>query len=278
MMAIEIGGGWLFGSMALLADGWHMGTHAAALGIALFAYIYARRHANDPGYAFGTGKVSVLGGFTSAVVLLLIALLMAVESLQRLISPQAIRFNEAILVAGLGLAVNLFSAFLLQDQNEHHHEPHQEHEHEHAHGGQDHNLRAAYLHVLADALTSILAIFALLTGKALGWIWMDALMGIVGAVVITRWSFGLLHDTSQILLDAHPIHEFSTKIKDLLEGDGDNLVCDLHIWWVGTNQFAAAISLVTHFPQPVEHYKALLSGCGELAHVTIEVNVYQSEP
>jgi cation diffusion facilitator family transporter len=261
--------------MALLADGWHMGTHAAALGIALFAYIYARRHANDPGYAFGTGKVSVLGGFTSAVVLLLIALLMAVESLQRLISPQAIRFNEAILVAGLGLAVNLFSAFLLQDQNEQHHEGHQEHVH--AHGGQDHNLRAAYLHVLADALTSILAIFALLTGKSLGWIWMDALMGIVGAVVITRWSFGLLHDTSQILLDAHPIHEFSTKVKDLLEGDGDNLVFDLHIWWVGTNQFAAAISLVTHFPQPVEHYKALLSGCGELAHVTIEVNVYQSD-
>jgi cation diffusion facilitator family transporter len=217
--------------------------------------------------------------------LLVIALLMAFESVQRLISPQAIQFNQAILVALLGLAINLFSAYLLQGQHDHHSEHHHEHSqnhghdhpHDHASQGQDHNLRAAYLHVMADALTSVLAIAALFTGKAFGWVWMDALMGVVGAAVITRWSFGLLHDTSRILLDSHPAGELQGKVKRFLEADADNRVCDIHIWWVGPERFAAVISLVTHFPQPVEHYKGLLSSLEQLAHITVEVNECRSE-
>ncbi|KPK26428.1 MAG: cation transporter, partial [Desulfobacterales bacterium SG8_35_2] len=194
MMIIEIGAGYLFGSMALLADGWHMGTHAAALSITIFAYSYARRHADNPQYTFSTGKVGVLGGFASAVVLVVIALLMAGESVKRLYSPVSIQFNEAIGVAVAGLAVNLVCAYLL----------HLKHDHDHHHGSHhhDHNLRAAYLHVLADALTSLLAIFALLTGKHFGWVRMDPVMGLVGAVVITRWSYSLLSDTSKVLLDS----------------------------------------------------------------------------
>ena len=293
MMVIEIASGLIFGSMALLADGWHMGTHAAALGIALFAYVYARRHRDDPKYTFGTGKVSVLGGFSSAVVLLVIAFLVAFELLERFISPTTIRFDEAIFVAGVGLAVNLFSAYLLrgqhehgraqhshhQHEHEHQHEHHHEHQHEPAHShGQDHNLRAAYLHVLADALTSLLAIFALVTGKTFGWIWMDALMGVVGATLITRWSLGLLRDTSQILLDSYPIHEIGANVKEILERDTDNRISDMHIWWVGPNQFAAVISLVTRYPQLIEHYKEMLSNCEGLVHLTIEVNVCESKP
>jgi cation diffusion facilitator family transporter len=268
-----------------------MGTHAGALGIALFAYIYARKHRNDPKYTFGTGKVSVLGGFSSAVVLLVIAILVAFQSIERFISPTTIRFDEAIFVAGVGLAVNLFSAFLLQGHHEHNHGHHDhqhhdhqdvnqhEHHHEHTHNHhQDHNLRAAYLHVLADALTSVFAIVALLTGKAFGWIWMDALMGVVGAILITRWSLGLLHDTSQILLDASPIDEIRGKVKDLLEADADNRICDMHVWWVGPNQFAAVISLVTQYPKKIEDYKKMLSTCEGLAHVTVEVNEFQNEP
>jgi cation diffusion facilitator family transporter len=177
MMIIEITAGYLFGSMALLADGWHMGTHAVALGITAFAYYYARRHSGNPNYSFGTGKVGVLGGFTSAVVLGVIALLIGVESIQRLISPQPIRFNEAIAVAFVGLVVNVISAFLLQEKHDHHHER-QAHEHGHTRKFRDHNLRAAYFHVLADALTSVLAIIALFTGKAFGWIWMDPILRI----------------------------------------------------------------------------------------------------
>jgi cation diffusion facilitator family transporter len=209
-----------------------------------------------------------------------------------LFSPQGIRFDDSILVAVIGLAVNLFSAFLLQGHHDHGHDhPHYEeyfhadHDHEHEHESahehpahQDHNLRAAYLHVLADALTSVLAIAALISGKAFGWIWMDAVMGLVGAAVITRWSVGLLRDTSQILLDAHPIDKIKTDIKERVERDADNRICDLHVWWVGPEQYAASISLVTHFPQPVEHYKGLLSGSKVLVHVTVEVNVCLSEP
>ena len=191
MMVVEIGAGLAFGSMALLADGWHMGTHAVALGITALAYYFARRHADNPRFTFGTGKVGELGGFASAVVLAVVAIIMAAESVQRLISPHAIRFNEAIAVAVAGLIVNVISAFMLQDRHAH--------DHEHGRGhGRDHNIKAAYLHVLADALTSLLAIVALLAGKAFGWVWMDPLMGIVGAVIITRWAYGLLMDTGGI--------------------------------------------------------------------------------
>jgi cation diffusion facilitator family transporter len=272
MMIVEIAAGALFGSMALLADGWHMGTHAAALGITAIAYYYARRHADNPKYTFGTGKVGVLGGFTSAVVLAIVALLMAVGSFERLLSPRPIRFDEAIIVAVTGLIVNLVSAYILRDRR-HIHDHTGSHDHHH-----DYNLKAAYLHVLADALTSVLAIIALTTGKALGWIWMDPIMGVVGAAVILRWSYGLLRGTGKILLDRDVSMETVATIYSTIEADSDNRVSDLHIWRIGTNQLAAIISIVTHFPKPPDHYKKLLIPFKELAHITIEVNQCESEP
>ena len=272
MMIIEIGAGYMFGSMALLADGWHMGTHAAALSITVFAYIYARRHADNPQYSFSTGKVGVLGGFASAVVLVVIALLMAGESAKRLYSPVSIQFNEAIGVAVLGLAVNLLCAYLLHAKHNHDHEHHHDNHHH------DHNLRAAYLHVLADALTSFLAIFALLTGKHFGWVWMDPLMGIVGAVVITRWSYSLLSDTSKILLDKEAAPELVEKIRSIIEADADNLIADLHVWQVSPHQLSVIVTVVTHFPQGPDHYKALLRDFIGEAHITVEVQACQSEP
>ena len=273
MMGLEIAAGLYYGSMALLADGWHMGTHAAALGISLFAYAYARRHASDPRYTFGTGKISVLGGFTSAVVLQIVAILMIFESARRLFSPQAIRFEEAILVAVVGLLVNLVSVRLLGAKQAHDHN----HSHEHEHN-EDHNLKAAYLHVLADALTSVLAIIALLAGRVFGWIWLDAVMGIVGGLVITRWAVGLLRESGHILLDGRPDEKLVTHIQTILESDADTRLCDLHVWQVGANDAAAIISLVTHYPRPVEHYRQLLHAIPALKHVTIEVHACEDEP
>ena len=305
MMIAEIAGGLAFGSMALLADGWHMGTHVAALGITLFAYAYARRHASDPHYSFGTGKVGVLGGFASAVVLGVVALLMAVESFDRLLNPVGIRFNEAISVAVIGLVVNLVSALLLKDHHHHHHGHHHDdheehahdvarhdhehetrhehaHHHEHDHGAghashqphhhHDHNLRAAYLHVLADALTSVLAIVALVVGKYFNWVWADAFMGIVGAIVITRWAWGLMRDTSRILLDSQSSLALAGRVRTCLEAEEDVRVADLHLWPLGENHQALIVSLVTHHPRPAEHYKARLRGLPGLDHVTVEVN------
>jgi len=271
MMIIEITAGTIFGSMALLADGWHMGTHAVALGITAFAYYYARRHSDNPKYSFGTGKIGVLGGFASAVVLAVIALFMGVESVQRLITPVTIRFNEAIAVAVIGLVINLFSAFLLQAKHEHSHPRHH-------FAQQDHNLRAAYLHVLADALTSLLAIIALVTGKMFGWVWMDPLMGIVGALLITRWSCGLLLDTGKILLDRDVNPEAIEEIRSKIEADSDNRVTDLHVWRVGSHHLSAIISVVTHYPKSPDHYKKLLDAYNEIAHVTVEVNPCDTEP
>jgi cation diffusion facilitator family transporter len=273
MMGIEIISGMAFGSMSLLADGWHMGTHAMALGITVFAYYYARRHAANPAYSFGTGKVGVLGGYTSAVMLAVVAFLMAVESIARLIEPVRIQFNEAIGVAALGLAVNILSAWLLQDRHEHHHEDATEKSHHH-----DHNLSAAYLHVLADALTSVLAIVALLTAKTFGWIWMDPMMGIVGAMLITKWSAGLLRATGNILLDSGVSLETIETIKNAVESDCDNRVCDIHVWPLGSGQLAAIISIVTHYPKTAEYYKSLLSGFDRLGHITVEVNEVGGDP
>jgi len=273
MMIIEIGAGHLFGSMALLADGWHMGTHAAALSITVFAYIYARRHADNPKYSFSTGKVGVLGGFASAVVLGVIALLMGGESLMRLFSPVSIQFNEAIGVAVLGLAVNMVCAYLLHAKQNH------GHDHGHcSHHHHDHNLRAAYLHVLADALTSFLAIFALLTGKHFGWVWMDPGMGLVGAVVITRWSYALLRDTSRILLDKEATPDLTAKIRSTIEADADNLVADLHVWQVSPQHLSVILTVVTHFPKAPDHYKKLLKDLIEDSHITVEVQECQGEP
>jgi cation diffusion facilitator family transporter len=292
MMIGEIVAGTAFGSMALLADGWHMGTHAAALGVAVFAYAYARRHAGDPRYSFGTGKVGALGGFASAVGLAVVALLVLAESVMRLTAPVAIRFDEAIAVAVLGLCVNLGSALLLRDDHHHGHDHEHDHDDDHGHGHghgdeydehrehqephapvhRDHNLRAAYLHVLADALTSVLAIVALLAGRSLGWTWMDPVMGIVGSIVIARWSFGLLRDTSGVLLDGEVDERRRRAIAAAIEAHRDDRVADLHVWRVGPRHLAAIVSVVTHAPQDPSHYRALLSGFPDLVHVTVEVN------
>ncbi|MGB0563485.1 MAG: CDF family Co(II)/Ni(II) efflux transporter DmeF [Spirulinaceae cyanobacterium] len=276
-MVAEIAAGTLFGSMALLADGWHMATHVAAFGITLFAYQYARKYAANPKYTFGTGKVSVLGGFASAVALAVVAFLMAFESVERFFQPQAIQFNEAIGVAILGLVVNLASAWLLHEHHDHHHD-HHHHDQAHDHHHHDQNLRAAYFHVLADALTSVFAIVALFSGKLLGWVWMDALMGIVGAGVITKWAYGLLSDTSEILLDGFADKKIKLEIVAAIEEKADNRISDLHIWYINQNRLAATISLVTHYPQSPEYYKDLLKHIPSLSHVLIEVNSCHGEP
>lgn len=288
MMVIEIVAGTIYGSMALVADGWHMSTHAAAMLISALAYLYARRHARNPQFSFGTGKLGDLAGFASAVILALIALLIGWESLLRLANPVPISFEQAIAVAAVGLAVNLASAWLLKDDHSHHGHGHHHHHandhddrhhHDHGHeahqhggtGARDNNLRAAYLHVLADALTSVLAIVALLLGRTNGWLWADPLMGVVGALVIARWSWGLIRDTGGILLDAVP-HDDDVpgEIREAIEGNGDRIT-DLHVWQVGPGHHAAIVSLVSPSPQPPSHYKGRLAHIHELSHITVEV-------
>ncbi len=270
MMVVEIATGILFGSMALLADGLHMASHAAALSINAFAYIYARRHAFDDRYTFGTGKVNALGGFTGAVLLAIFALIMAWESVDRFIYPVKIAFNQAIFVAVIGLIVNGVSVFILDYQRGHQHhdlDPPNDHSHH-----QDHNLKAAYLHVLADALTSLLAIFALLTAKYFGLIWMDPLMGIVGAILVFRWSLGLVRDTTGVLLDRRGSEEIRAKIKNSIEEDDKNRISDLHLWSVGPNIYSVVITVVARDPKPPEHYKQLIPSDLNLVHVTVEIH------
>jgi len=273
-MLFEIAAGMAFGSMALLADGWHMGTHVAAFLITIFAYRFAKKHAANTAFAFGTGKVSVLGGFASAIVLIVVALIMLVESGQRILAPQPIHFNEAIGVAALGLLVNIACAFLLQDHHDHGH-AHDDDDHHHHH---DHNLKSAYLHVLADALTSVLAIAALLFGKYLGWNWLDPLMGIVGAGVICRWAYGLLRETGGILLDGSISGKELAAIKEKIEGTLDNRIADMHVWKVGPAHYAAIISIVTHYPQKIDYYKELLRDFTNLSHLTVEIHTCEAEP
>jgi cation diffusion facilitator family transporter len=300
MMALEIAAGLLFGSMALLADGWHMASHASALGIAALAYYLSRRHAHDPRFCFGTGKVGDLAAFSSALLLAGIALLMAYESTRRLIHPVTISFGEAIVVAVLGLAVNLVSALVLDQGDGHHHDRdahdhdrhgHHDHDHEdddhddHDHAAHppvgrvvDHNLRAAYIHVMADALTSVLAIAALVLGRYLGWAFMDPLMGVVGAVVISRWSYGLLKDSGRVLLDMTPDPAVGDRIRQAIESSGDGRVTDLHLWRVGPGHWAAIISVVSAQNPPPDHFKSLLGRLSELSHVTVEVNPEPGTP
>jgi cation diffusion facilitator family transporter len=272
-MVLEITAGTLFGSMALLADGWHMGTHVAAFMIAIIAYRYSRVHAHDQTFAFSAGKVGVLGGYTSSVALGIVALIMLIESGQRIVSPHVIHFNEAIAVAAFGLFINLICALLLQDR-------HHDHDHTHHH---DHNLKAAYLHVLADALTSVLAIIALVLGKYYGWNWLDPVMGIVGALIITQWSYTLMKETSPVLLDESIAMKYKLAIKEKIESDADNRISDLHIWRVSPGHFAIIISLVSHNPKAPEYYKELLKefrglgGINKLSHITVEVNQCMDE-
>lgn len=268
-MIVEIVAGLLTGSMALLADGFHMATHAGALGVAAWAYAFARRHSRNPRFTFGTGKVGDLAGFASALVLAVVAIGIAVESAQRFFEPSKIAYAEATWIAGLGLVVNLVSAWLLG--HDHHHHGHGHDDHHHDHHAHDNNLRSAYAHVLADALTSVLAICALLAGSFLGWSWMDALMGIVGAVVIGRWSLGLLRDTGAVLLDAEPNTALQEEIREAIE-DGDTRITDLHVWRVGPGKYAAIVSLVAEAPFPPAHYAGKVRIHEELVHVTIEAH------
>jgi len=282
MMVVEIAAGIAFGSMALLADGLHMASHAVALGINAFAYVYARRHAHDQRFSFGTGKVNALGGFSGAVLLAVFALMMAAESLHRLVFPVPIVFNNAILVAVIGLVVNGASMLILGHQHESPDHAHVEHGHVHDHdhhGHQhhhDHNLRSAYLHVLADALTSVLAIAALLAAKYAGLVWMDPLMGIVGALLVARWSVGLLRQTAEVLLDHQGPEQRCREIRDCLEADGVTRVVDLHLWSIGPGIYSLIASLRSVRPcRPSEYHHRLPTGLG-IVHASFEVHADDS--
>ena len=266
MMVLEIIVGFTSNSMALLADGWHMATHVTAFLITAFAYYFSRRYSSNPLHSFGTAKIGVLGGFASAVVLSVVAILMAAESIHRFVVPLSIRFNEAIGIAVLGLVVNLVCAVIFTHRRHQDHQPAAGHEHQH-----DLNLRAAYFHVLADAFTSLTAIGALTAAKFVGWTWLDPLVGVIGSVVVMSWSYTLIRDTSGILLDRTPAScDLPDSIRRAVESDGDSLVTDLHVWQVGVGRFAAIVSIVAHEPKTADDYRDLLRDYRELVHVTIE--------
>ena len=282
MMVAEIVGGTMFGSMAVVADGWHMSTHAGALGIAAFAYRFARRHARDPRFSFGTGKLGELAAFASALILAMIALAIGYEAVTRLGSPVPIDFKEAIWLAALGLCVNLASAWLLFDSHEHHHHGHahghdDDHDHDHHdHHGHDLNIRAAYVHVLADALTSVLAVVALTCGLLFGWVWLDPLMALVGVAVILSWAFGLVRNAGAVLVDMVPDRHLAEHIREHLEVEGDR-VSDLHLWRLGPGHTGVIAAVVSDHPQAPSAYKARLDGIAGLSHVTVEVHVCEDE-
>ena len=271
-MGVEITTGMLTGSMALLADGWHMGTHALALGITYFAYVLSRRYQSSKRYTFGTGKFGILAGYTSALFLGATALYMLWESMLRFIHPVEIAFNEAILVAVVGLVVNVLSVWMLHtgDHQHHHHDDNHDHKH-------DHNLRAAYLHVLADALTSVLAIVALLAGKFFGLTFLDPVMGIVGGVLIWRWAWGLLKSSAMILLDGSTTKEVTKTILEKIQEDKDSHVIDLHVWQLSSNGLAAIISVVTKENRTPSEYYSRLSIIKNLQHITVETHTCSDE-
>ncbi|WP_065757640.1 CDF family Co(II)/Ni(II) efflux transporter DmeF [Pseudomonas defluvii] len=278
MMVAEICGGWLSNSMALLADGWHMSSHALALGLSVFAYRAARQLANDGRFAFGTWKIEILGGYSSAIVLLGIAGLMLFQSVERLFSPSLIHYDEAIAIAIVGLAVNLACAWLLKDDHSHHHDHHHGHAHEgHGHGHDHHhhdlNLRSAYLHVIADAATSVLAIIALIGGKLWGAAWLDPLIGIVGAAMVAIWAVGLLRETGRVLLDAEMDAPVVEEIREVIEQFPIQAeIADLHVWRVGKGKYACILSLVSHGSFNADAVRRRLSIHEELVHITVEVN------
>ncbi len=274
MMLVEIVAGYFFRSMALVADGWHMGTHVAAFVLAAVAYSYGRRHAKDARFTFGTGKVGVLGAFTSAIVLSIIAVVIAADSIDRLLVPQVIHFREAIIIAVVGLFVNLLSAFMLKDEPRHGHDHGPSHENR-----QDVNLKAAYIHVLADTFTALGAVLALSAGYFLGWVWLDPAMGLVGTVVILSWAYTLLRDTGSILLDRVPAgSDLPLVIREGIESDGDSKITDLHIWQAGVGKFAAIVSVVAHRPKTPKEYRSMLKLHEELVHVTVEVQQCREHP
>ncbi|MBS0342689.1 MAG: CDF family Co(II)/Ni(II) efflux transporter DmeF [Proteobacteria bacterium] len=284
-MVVEICAGWWFNSMALLADGWHMSSHALALGLAALAYGAARRYARDPRFAFGTWKIEVLGGFASAIVLLGVSALMVFGSLERLFAPQSIAYREAIAVAVLGLVINVACAFILghahhghAHDHDHGHEHGHHHDHHHPHGGgEDLNLKSAYLHVIADAATSLLAIVALVGGWLYGWQWLDPVMGVVGAVLVAVWAKGLLAQTGKVLLDREMDHPVVDEIREVVEQDADphdeTRIADLHVWRVGKAAYSCAVTVVTHSPTlTAEDIRRRLAVHEEIVHSTIEIH------
>jgi len=278
MMVVEIAGGWFYNSMALLADGWHMSSHALALGLSTLAYTAARRFAKDKRFAFGTWKIEVLGGYTSATFLVGIAALMLFQSVERLISPTPIQYNQAIAIALVGLLVNLACAWLLKDNHDHGHDHghghdhHHGHQHGHAHH-EDLNLRSAYIHVVADAATSVLAILALIGGKLWGADWLDPLMGIAGAALVGVWAYGLLRDSGRVLLDAEMDAPVSDEIREVIATSPiPATITDLHVWRVGKGKYACILSLATASNATPDYFKDLLSIHEELVHITVEIH------
>jgi len=269
MMVVEISAGLIYGSMALLADGLHMASHTTALGLAVFAYVISRRLAADPRFSFGVGKINSLAGFASAVMLLGFALVMVIESTDRLMNPLSIAFDQALIVAVVGLVVNGVSAWVLASTP---HEHGHDHGPTHEHHGHDHNLRGAYLHVIADAVTSLLAIVALLAGKYMGAGWLDPVMGIVGATLVARWSYGLIRETSRVLLDNQTAKHHLDELREAIEGHSSDRVTDLHLWSIGHGISAAEIVVVSDEPMPPNHYKALIPSELRIVHSTVEVH------
>jgi len=290
MMVAEIVGGALFGSLALIADGLHMSTHAGALLLAALAYTYARKYANDRRFTFGTGKFGDLAGFSSAIVLAMIALLIGYEAVERLLHPVTISFNEAIPIAVLGLAVNIASAWLLSGGHDHGHShghahghdhahgedtqrlDFEEHDHDHGHGAhhRDNNMRAALIHVAADAAVSVLVIVGLVSARAFGWLWMDSLAGLIGACVIISWSYGLIRDTGAILLDMNPDKGMADGLREAVESEGD-MLADLHLWRLGPGHLGAIVSVVTNKGREADFYRTRLARFKSLSHLTVEV-------
>jgi cation diffusion facilitator family transporter len=274
MMVIEITGGWYYNSMALLADGWHMSSHTVALGLSLLAYVFARKYAHDPRFSFGTWKIEVLGGYTSAIFLVMVATLMIYQSLERLVAPSPIRYDQAIAIAIVGLLVNLASAWMLQDGHHHHHDhAHGRQDGHKHHGHHDLNLRSAYMHVLADAATSVLAIIALLGGKFWGASWLDPVMGLLGATLVSMWAYGLLRDTGRVLLDAEMNAPVVAEIREAIAASPVKAkLSDLHVWRVGKGKYACILSLATDQEVTPEYFKRQLSIHEELVHISIEIN------
>lgn len=271
MMVGEITAGYITGSMALLADGFHMATHAGALGITAAAYVYAKRHASSQRYSFGTGKVGDLGGFASALILGMVSVGMGVESVMRLTQPTEVQFGPATLIAIAGLIVNIVSALLLGNGHSHGHDHDHDHDHSHAyaHHGNDNNLKSAYVHVIADALTSVLAIAALLAGQYLGWVWLDPVMGIVGAIVIARWAWTLMGASAAVLLDKTDEH-VALEIRELVERQGDVTITDLHVWRVGPQAHAAIVSVLGDATANADTIRERLKPVHEINHLTVE--------
>jgi len=276
MMVIEIFAGWWFNSMALLADGWHMSSHAVAIGLSAFAYAAARRYARDPRFAFGTWKIEVLGGFASAIFLLGVAAMMVLGSTERIFSPQPIHYQEAMIVAALGLVVNIVCAIILGNAHDHHHDKHDDHHgHDRSHG-HDLNLKSAYIHVIADAATSVLAVVALAGGWVYGWSWLDPVMGIVGAALVAIWAKNLLIETGKVLLDREMDHPVVQEIRDVVETGpeaGETRISDLHVWRVGKQTYSCALAVVTHDAGLTsKQIRKQLSQHEEIVHATIEIH------